>query len=490
MNAIVFGAGKGLEILASSGKNFFKTYNIIAVVDNDKRKDGMTVRIDDSYIKIISPNKIQLEDVDYIIISTLRLDYQDEITQQLLQLNIPLDRILTIHDKRISSYPKIIEAPIDPMHRRLFFDVTYITDHNALSGVPRVCNNLYQQIVTLTDEIVPVRYVLNKFITSKKYDCFITGKTFDNCEYEISPNEKDKILLPDYLGFVDTASVVKWLCNTGVISYGLIHDIIHIAMREDYRDIASATEQYINNFLMYLDNIICGTKTTADVLIDYYKEHNFTRTKQLPVYCFHFGFNMELQKESVRGSIKQWYKNAPTFVMVGELRNPRKNHLLTLKAFQKYYKVCPDVPVQLLICARGGLIDGPEKDLYESDPNLKTNILWVGDASDSELQWVYKNSIGLVYPSCMEGFGLPLVEAASFGCPILCSDIPVFRETAGDNAVYFKVNSVEALCSSIIDWMKSDNHPDSRLIQQFTWLDSAREIIDILNGKTEPYKVI
>ena len=150
----------------------------------------------------------------------------------------------------------------------------------------------------------------------------------------------------------------------------------------------------------------------------------------------------------------------------------------------------PDLSVQLLIFARGGLIKGPEKSLYESDANLQKHVLWIGDATDSELQWAYKHSIGLIYPSRMEGFGLPLVEAAYWGCPVMCSDIPVFRETAGDNVVYFDETSVESLYSAIMDWLQTDVHPDSRKIKKYTWKDSALEITNILNGKVEPYKIL
>jgi len=53
--------------------------------------------------------------------------------------------------------------------------------------------------------------------------------------------------------------------------------------------------------------------------------------------------------------------------------------------------------------------------------------------------WVnlYTHAIALVNPSLMEGFGLPVLEAMSLRCLVVASDIPAFREIAGDNALYF-----------------------------------------------------
>lgn len=49
----------------------------------------------------------------------------------------------------------------------------------------------------------------------------------------------------------------------------------------------------------------------------------------------------------------------------------------------------------------------------------------------------------------IEGFGLPIIEAASFGLPIIASDIPIFREVAQDRVIYFPVCDSASLASEI-----------------------------------------
>lgn len=65
--------------------------------------------------------------------------------------------------------------------------------------------------------------------------------------------------------------------------------------------------------------------------------------------------------------------------------------------------------------------------------------------TDEELANLYQHAKALVFPSFMEGFGLPALEALSLGCPVICSDIPVFHEIIGDNAIYFNPKDPEDL---------------------------------------------
>ena len=102
----------------------------------------------------------------------------------------------------------------------------------------------------------------------------------------------------------------------------------------------------------------------------------------------------------------------------------------------------------------------------------------------------FRHTGALIAASLQEGFGLPLVEAAHFGLPLICSDIPVFREVTQGNADFFQVMGAEALAECLLKWMQTDRHPDSRKIPIYSWQESAREVLDILEGKIEPYNVL
>jgi glycosyltransferase involved in cell wall biosynthesis len=121
---------------------------------------------------------------------------------------------------------------------------------------------------------------------------------------------------------------------------------------------------------------------------------------------------------------------------------------------------------------------------------VRNHVLWLQDATDFELEYSYKIADALLFPSQNEGFGLPLVEAAYQGLQILCSDIPIFRELAGDNAEYFTLTNEDELSKSMMQWDKENNHPDSGNIRLYTWQECTEEILNILNDITDPYIVV
>ena len=106
----------------------------------------------------------------------------------------------------------------------------------------------------------------------------------------------------------------------------------------------------------------------------------------------------------------------------------------------------------------------------------------VRSVTDDELQKLYKTAFAFVSPSTHEGFGLPVLEAMSAGCPVILSDIPVFHEVAGDAALYF---------SDADDFRQALSHlndPDRRggLVERairraelFTWGKCALETAEV-----------
>jgi glycosyltransferase involved in cell wall biosynthesis len=76
-----------------------------------------------------------------------------------------------------------------------------------------------------------------------------------------------------------------------------------------------------------------------------------------------------------------------------------------------------------------------------------------------ELQRLYRRAAALIYPSLAEGQGLPPLEAMAAGMPVICSDIPVLRETCGDASLFFSPDSATDLAAAVgrLEAMRQEN---------------------------------
>jgi glycosyltransferase involved in cell wall biosynthesis len=104
-----------------------------------------------------------------------------------------------------------------------------------------------------------------------------------------------------------------------------------------------------------------------------------------------------------------------------------------------------------VVCCGGGDFNTDEKRLF-SELGISDKIVYSGNISDQELKTVYTYATVFVFPSVSEGFGIPIVEAASVGCPLLLSDTDIFKELAGDCALYFDPRSIGSIkeCLSLV----------------------------------------
>jgi len=98
--------------------------------------------------------------------------------------------------------------------------------------------------------------------------------------------------------------------------------------------------------------------------------------------------------------------------------------------------------------------------------------------SDAELETLYKNAQALVFPSLMEGFGLPALEALRNNCPVILSDIPVFHELFGDVPSYFNPHDVNALVTLLQNPPPKPKHI-ANILAKFSWQKMAKETLSV-----------
>lgn len=120
------------------------------------------------------------------------------------------------------------------------------------------------------------------------------------------------------------------------------------------------------------------------------------------------------------------------WLAVGSLE-PRKNLRQLLRAYSDYAAQVA-TPLPLWVAGGAGWNHAPiDADLAQLE--ARGQVRRLGYVPDAELPALYRGARGLVFPSWHEGFGLPVVEAMAWGCPVICSHTSSLPEVAGDAAL-------------------------------------------------------
>ncbi|HJR15018.1 MAG TPA: glycosyltransferase family 1 protein [Rhodanobacteraceae bacterium] len=239
------------------------------------------------------------------------------------------------------------------------------------------------------------------------------------------------------------------------------------------------------------DGVACISRATEAGLRQWLDAWHVQRERPLTLACFALGADIEpfapgtarlADEESAL--LKRLHKK-PTFLMVGTLE-PRKGHAQTLEAFNLLWARGDDVGL-VIVGLPGWMTDIVQRRIRHHD-EFGQRLFWFMGASDAMLERLYATCTLLLAPSEGEGFGLPLIEAARHGLPILCRDLPVFREVAGEHATYFSGHDAESLARAIRAWLgkwQARTAPVTRGMQWITWAESARQLVGLVLGSSK-----
>jgi len=167
----------------------------------------------------------------------------------------------------------------------------------------------------------------------------------------------------------------------------------------------------------------------------------------------------------------------PYFLFVGT-RYAYKNFPFFIESIANFLRE-EDMEVRVV----GPLPSPAEQQLLES-LEIGARVLFCGQVSDMELFHLYNQAYAFVFPSLEEGFGLPLLEAATAGCPILCSDIEVFREIAGDSALYFDPRSKEDFAGQMQTVLSGESQRSQLVargadnLKRFSWSAATKKTLE------------
>ena len=201
-------------------------------------------------------------------------------------------------------------------------------------------------------------------------------------------------------------------------------------------------------------------------------------------HFFHLGSELDQARGEgeTRPALRTLFADAPApsvYLMVSTIE-PRKNHAYLLDAFEQIWT---DSNSQAVLCIVGrvGWKCAPLVARIKGHAELGKRLFMFNDLSDTELEFCYRHSKSLVFPSFVEGFGLPLVEAMQRGLPAMASDIPVFREIGADFLAYFNLDDPSSLAALVRRFEETGQFPAARKLADWSWLgwrESTRQLIE------------
>jgi glycosyltransferase involved in cell wall biosynthesis len=168
----------------------------------------------------------------------------------------------------------------------------------------------------------------------------------------------------------------------------------------------------------------------------------------------------------------------PFILAVGTVE-PRKNHLGLVRAFTE-----ADMGGITLVIAGAAGWGQAAVDEYLDSQDLRGRVFLTGKVTDAEMAWLYSETTAFAMPSLYEGFGIPLLEAMSFGIPSVASTTPALAELAGDAALLVEATDVPALAGALVDLVHDEalrlrlSSAGPERARPFTWERTAALTIE------------
>ncbi|MBL7882964.1 MAG: glycosyltransferase family 4 protein [Bacteroidia bacterium] len=326
-----------------------------------------------------------------------------------------------------------------------------------------------------------ILFVNGRFLTQKTsgvqyYAREICKELIEQCEIKIlvpknailQPNEFTKHLLPigSFKGHLwDQINLVRFmkkhkndtllnLCNTGPISIKnqivTIHDLAFVENPKWFHPLfAFVYNNMIPVLVKKAKHILTVSETIKNEIT---KQYSISSNK---ITVVGNKVSNELLNSKNIEAFDERIKAKSYFLMVGTNNNPRKNFNFVINAFAEL------LPNSTLVIAGGNHQSFSQQNNYSAIPST---IIFLDYVTNEKLKWLYKNAIAAINPSLYEGFGIPNIEAMILNCPVICSNIPVFKEVCEDAARYFNNNNQQDFITEVKKC--TDNKPETAQLVQ------------------------
>ena len=223
-----------------------------------------------------------------------------------------------------------------------------------------------------------------------------------------------------------------------------IHDLIFLKHKEQYpffdRSVYEIKTKYAAQKADCI--IVPSIETKRDLMRFYNVQENKIEVVYQSCSPDFYQEKSELEKQQVIEKFqlpKKFILNVSSF-------HARKNQQELIKAFEK---IKGKVEEKLVMVGNTGAML-PMIQSYLAEKKLENDVFILGQVSNKELPAVYQLSSVFVYPSMLEGFGIPILEALFSKIPVVTSAGGCFEEVGGANSSYINPNSADDIADKVL----------------------------------------
>ena len=386
--------------------------------------------------------------------------------------------------------------------RRLLVDVTRTVQAGLHTGIQRVVRRLWHALYASEEALqLEVLAVMFEGAQWRDLGCLpshplegsasaqVTHTPYQGAQ--IVPGVGDVLLMADASWYVDPWPAVDAALENGAGLVGFVHDMFPLDQPQWFKPelqprFAWHFEQLAHRASLLLTPS-CAVQSTVVRHLD-----RLTRCGKIhavaQVLCLPLGANFlqtpggtPVDSAHSGAALPSPLTTDIDFVLMVGTVEPRKNHALVLDVFEQLWQQ-GHLRQLVIVGAPGWCSENMQYRLHNHSEQGK-RLHWLSHQGDAELHELYTHARALVFPSLNEGFGLPLAEAAHVGCPVVCSDIPVLRELAGQWPTYLPLDDMQQWVDTL-GQLPPQKHERAATR---TWNAVASELVDLLHVARNVY---
>lgn len=222
---------------------------------------------------------------------------------------------------------------------------------------------------------------------------------------------------------LESPSYAGWLRRRGVRLVTVVHDLIPLTHPEFCRPSEfEAHRARMRCAALASAGIVANSRHTLAAFDDFCAREGIAHG---PAAVAHLGPGLPALAPGGRPMAE------PYFVVLGTIE-ARKNHALVLHLWRRLAEAQGARAPRLVVIGQRGWESEGAIDLLERCRAIRGLVVEKGRCADAELATWLAHARALLFPSFAEGYGMPLAEALARGVPAIASDLPAFREIAGD----------------------------------------------------------